>query len=582
MDNVFLKRLFRALLGALIYLALSSASLAQLTIDPGVSIDLIDPGRELEDRLERERREEEIQRFRSTDDIKPSLINPEDENTGPCVNIADIQLEGVTLLSEHQQFHLLENRFPGCLRRFHISQLMQSIDKAYVDEGHITARTYIPQQDIQTSGVLRLQVVEGVVEDVILTKNGEQQRARDLELQTAFPNVRGKYLNIRDFEQGLEQLNRQSSVSARMRLEPGAETGGSLVHIETQVKDRYRGTIGFDNLGSRSTGERQLRLQLGADGIFSANDVGSLIYVGSTNANAVNGAFSIPIGYNTLTASASLSDFLTPLSDISELLSNTRSYTLSVDRVINRNSTSINHLSAALAYRQSSRFINGTPLTPQNTTTIDVRWRNITNTEKARWSTEFGLRSGLPWFGGLTDLGPLGSDIPHAEFQAFDFAITRIGKSQKQGRWTTSLRGQIAPGFALLGNEQFSLGTQSTVRGFREPLLGADSGAALRIEGSLPLPKLSNLKAKFPEAIGKGYDELKRRSGLYVFTDLGGGYSYGVEEGRFAAGAGAGYRFFAQKAQFDIGVQLGLVDLAKESLNQGDTRITASLSYKLF
>jgi len=554
---------------------------AQVPLDPNLSIDLIDPARELEDRLERERREEEIQRFQSREEIAPTLANPESPDEGPCVVINDIQIEGVTLISDHYMEQLLEGRFPGCLRRFHISHLMRSLDKAYVDRGYITARTYIPQQDIQATSVLRLVVVEGITEDVVLTKNGDTLKGRDLELQSAFPGVKGKFLNIRDFEQGLEQLNRQSSVNAKMRLEPGTESGGSIVNIETQVKDRYRAYLGYDNLGSRSTGERQLRIQLGADGILSANDVGSLVYVGSTNANAINGALSVPIGYNTFTASASISDFLTPLSDVSELLSNTQAYTLSIDRVLSRNTQSISHLSAALRYRQSERFINGVALTPQNTTVIDVRARHITNRKHARWSYELGVRSGLPWFGGQTDLGSLASDIPHAEFQALDFAITRIGKSQKQGRWTTSLRGQIAA-HALLGSEQFSLGSQSTVRGFREPVSGGDSGAALRLEGSLPMPKLSGLKQILPYSLGKTYDSLRQKSGLYVFTDLGGAYSYGLEEGRFAAGAGAGYRFFAKKAQFDLGVQSGLVNLAKGSLNQGDTRLTMSITYKAF
>lgn len=558
-----------------------SAGFAQTTADPNVPIDLIDPTRNLEDRLEQEKREEDIRNFQSNDQIAPSLVNPETANEGPCVNIYDIQIEGVTLLSDHFMGHLLEGRFPGCLRRFHISDLMRNLDKAYVDRGYITARTYIPQQDIQKTGILKLQVVEGLTEKVTLSKNGEEQRDGDLESVTAFPGKVGEFLNIRDFEQGLEQLNRQSSVNAKMRLEPGTESGASIVYIDTEVRDRYRGFIGFDSLGSESTGERQLRIQLGADGILSANDVGSLVYVGSTNANAINGAFSFPIGYNTFTASASISDFLIPLSDVSELLSNTQAYTLSIDRVLGRNSRSKTHLSAALRYRASERFINGTALTPQNTTVIDARLRHITNRKKARWSYEVGVRSGLPWFGGQTDAPNIADDVPHAEFQAVDFAITRIGKSARNGRWTTSLRGQYAD-IALLGNEQFSLGSQNTVRGFRDPVLGGDAGAALRFEGSFPLPKLTTVKAKAPDIVRDGYDSLAQRSGLYLFVDLGAAYSHGLGDGRFAAGVGGGYRVSIFNSQIDLGFQSGIVNLANNSLEQGSNRFTLSITRKIF
>lgn len=575
-------RIFLRFLGALLlYMSLPSTGFAQTTIDPNVPLDLIDPARELEDRLEREQQEEDIRNFQSNDAIAPSIVNPESADEGPCVYIQDIQIEGVTLLSDHFMGHLLENRFPGCLRRFHISDLMRNLDKAYVDRGYITARTYIPKQDIQKTGVLKLQVVEGLTEDLVFSKNGEPQKKSDLEKLTAFPISPGEFLNIRDFEQGLEQLNRQSAVNAKMRLEPGTESGGSIIHIETEVRDRYRGFVGFDSLGSESTGERQLRIQLAADGILSANDVGSLVYVGSTNANAINGALSIPLGYNTITASASISDFLIPLSDVSELLSNTQAYTLSIDRVLARNSRSKTHFSAALRYRQSERFINGVALTPQITTVIDAKLRHITNREKARWSYEVGMRSGLPWFGGQTDAIRLPNDAPHAEFEVIDFAVTRIGKSQKQGRWTTSLRGQYSD-VALLGNEQFSLGSQSTVRGFRDPVLGGDTGAALRIEGSFRLPKLTKLKANVPEIFQKGYDALGQRSGLYLFTDLGAGYSYGLEEGRFAAGVGGGYRFSIQSAQVDLGFQTGIANLTNNSLESGDNRFTISITKKVF
>ena len=40
-------------------------------------------------------------------------------------------------------------------------------------------------------------------------------------------------------EQGLEQLNRQASVTAKMRLEPGKKPGGSVVVVEQEIRDRY-------------------------------------------------------------------------------------------------------------------------------------------------------------------------------------------------------------------------------------------------------------------------------------------------------------------------------------------------------
>ena len=187
-------KFFSLLMTACLWPAISFAQSA--------SPDFIDPGKELKDRLERERREEEIRRFRSVPDtIRPTLVNPERANEGPCVQINDIILEGITLLGKYEQKKLLEGKVPECLGRYHISNLMRSIDKAYVDKGFITARTYIPEQDVQKTNVLKLQVVEGRVEEVKLIRNKVEvgKSAYSPGKWTAFLNRTGGFLNVRDF-----------------------------------------------------------------------------------------------------------------------------------------------------------------------------------------------------------------------------------------------------------------------------------------------------------------------------------------------------------------------------------------------
>lgn len=53
---------------------------------------------------------------------------------------------------------------------------------------------------------------------------------------TIFPGVKGSVLQLRDIEQGLDQLNRLPSNNATMRIEPGAEAGSSRVLINNVQK----------------------------------------------------------------------------------------------------------------------------------------------------------------------------------------------------------------------------------------------------------------------------------------------------------------------------------------------------------
>ncbi len=64
-------------------------------------------------------------------------------------------------------------------------------------------------------------MTEGRVETVTL--DGHQEKA----LKMAFPQAEGQVLNLRDIEQGLEQLNRMSSRALTVDILPGSREGFS-------------------------------------------------------------------------------------------------------------------------------------------------------------------------------------------------------------------------------------------------------------------------------------------------------------------------------------------------------------------
>lgn len=89
---------------------------------------------------------------------------------------------------------------------------------------------------------------------------------------TIFPGVQGSVLQLRDIEQGLEQLNRLPSNNAAMRIEPGAKAGASRVLISNVQKRTWRLSAGVDNLGQESTGLAQYTLGFEKDNFLGCND----------------------------------------------------------------------------------------------------------------------------------------------------------------------------------------------------------------------------------------------------------------------------------------------------------------------
>ncbi|MDR2801260.1 MAG: hypothetical protein LBB52_08380 [Desulfovibrio sp.] len=159
-------------------------------------------------------------------------------DTGPCVHINSFHIEGVTLLSRRTLEKITAPRENTCLSLSGINGLLQEITNAYVEKGYITSRALLEPQDLST-GVLRIRVVEGRVESI---GPDESSTMNSRQFLTIFPFVKGSILNLRDIEQGLDQLNRLPSNRAAMRVEPGSA-------------DPYeRGHVSGMALGVRTTG----------------------------------------------------------------------------------------------------------------------------------------------------------------------------------------------------------------------------------------------------------------------------------------------------------------------------------------
>jgi hemolysin activation/secretion protein len=161
---------------------------------------------------------------------------------GPCFSIEQLTVEGVSILTPQEVAAITSNYVPKCMQGADIQAVMREIDAAYAERGYITSKTYIPPQNLQ-EGRLLLSVVEGTVEDIfLLDANGEVDTARGRnQLYTAFGNPVGQAFQLRDFEQGLDQMNRLKSVEAILQLQPGAEVGGSYVLVQRLQNDRFRG-----------------------------------------------------------------------------------------------------------------------------------------------------------------------------------------------------------------------------------------------------------------------------------------------------------------------------------------------------
>lgn len=76
-------------------------------------------------------------------------------------------------------------------------------------------------------------------------------------LKMTFPDQEGKILNLRNIEQGMEQLNRVRRTPVEIEILPGDSQGWSVVNLTVAPEFPLSGSVGFDNNGQKNTGTGQ-------------------------------------------------------------------------------------------------------------------------------------------------------------------------------------------------------------------------------------------------------------------------------------------------------------------------------------
>ena len=431
--------------------------------------------------------------------VEPSVPKgPEAEPGAPCFEAKSIELSNATLLSQREIDALVAPYVGRCLTLADVNNLVRDVTNAYVAKGYVTTRVAVPEQDFST-GRLVLLVVEGKVEGIEF-KDG-QGNAR--ELKGAFPGLAGGYLNLRDIEQGLDQMNRLPSNNAKMELAPGSEPGTSRVLVSNERERTWRFSAGLDNSGQESTGRNQYVLSLEKDNLAGINDLLSVTMNGDSEAwvnddhqksATLNAFYSVPVGYWTFSGSLSYYDYRTAITsggtDYSSY-GDTTTTSLSVDRVVQRDQDGKTSVGFSLVHRDTQNYFNGERLasTSQVLSSIGVTLGHSRRILGGVASVQAGFSHGVPILGAKRDRNP-SLDTPRNQFSKVTYSGSFYRPFQVQETdfsWSTRFSGQWAP-HTLYSAERVSIGSRYTVRGFNDDSLSGDIGGYVRNELALNVP----------------------------------------------------------------------------------------------
>lgn len=402
------------------------------------------------------------------------------EAGGPCFLIRDIILTGEEAfgLRPEGYRHLVGQ----CATAADVGSAVNRINTDYQAKGFITTRAYVPEQDL-ADGSLEITIVPGRIEGYAYG-NGAPADAR---VHNAFPTGRGALLNLRDLEQGLDNINAPKSANGKFQLIPSEKPGGSFVQVFVEDRRRWNFDLSVNNTGFASTGQTKATANLGFDNVLGVNDQLSF---GLTStpfdarklrySDAVSLSWNAPIGKWSfgLDLGGSGYFFILPGINQSYPVEGRSSYaSLSAERLLTRSQTAKLYAFANLKLSGTQTFIDNHQIESQRQRLaildIGLRGEKTFGQGKLKWSV--GGKAGLDAFNAYV----FDKSTVDPQFRllnaslGFEHPLGKAGVTYK-GALTAQHSDSILP-----STEQISIGGWSTVRGFHDDSMYGDSGIYL-------------------------------------------------------------------------------------------------------
>ena len=241
-----------------------------------------------------------------------ALPRPADEQpaadgaAGARVMVSRMVVEGVTLLPAAEVEALVAG-FGG--REATLGELRQGAERItalYRERGYFLARAYLPAQEI-VGGVVKIAVIEGRYDKVDATGSARLSDAVVQDTLAAQGVVAGQPVAQAGLERSLILLEQKGGAPAAALLQPGATLGTSALSITTPAGPLVTGTLGADNFGNRFTGQARATASLALNSPLRLGDRANLWLAHSTGADAVFGAYQVPVGSSGLVLGATAS-----------------------------------------------------------------------------------------------------------------------------------------------------------------------------------------------------------------------------------------------------------------------------------
>ncbi|MDY7579779.1 ShlB/FhaC/HecB family hemolysin secretion/activation protein [Herbaspirillum sp. RTI4] len=385
-----------------------------------------------------------------------------------------------------------------CIGKEGLNLIVRRLTRLILIQGYSTTRIGIPEQEL-SSGTLTLALIPGIIRNIRFAD--PEQRGTWVN---AFPTGPGRLLNLRELEQGLEQMKRVPSQDVSMEIVPGAVPGESDVVIAVTRSKPWRLSTTLDDSGAKATGKLQGGLNLSIDNPLGLNDLLNLSL--NTDVDRRGGDrgtggnslyYGLPLGNWTLALSAGNYRYHQKVAGLYQQFvasGNSRNLDLKIAHLFQRDPSQKNSWQFKVGKRLSSSFINSTEINVQrrNTTYAELAWIHTHYFGPAQLDLTLANRWGTAWLGGQGEADWRTENDPMHRYSLQSLDANLVLPFSVAGQpltYTGTLRAQTTRS-RLYMSDMFAIGNRYTVRGFDgETMLAAERGFFLRNDLEAPIAR---------------------------------------------------------------------------------------------
>lgn len=400
------------------------------------------------------------------------------------------------------------------------AQLLQAANKVtelYVREGYITSGAYIPSQELR-SGTVKIQVVEGSLAeiDVNIVKGrlSENYARRRLELATSVP------LKLDRLQEALQLLQLNPLIeSVNAELSAGTKPGTNTLTVSVTGAKTFNLQGNLNNNRNPSVGSFERGVEIAEANLFGLGDGIEFAYNNTDGSDEFSGSYTLPLnarngtlGFQFRIANNEIIE--PPFDDLDrngsepDIEVDTRDFDLTYRQPVLQRATSEKSQELAFSLSASRRESDSEILGVKFPLFAGADEEGETRVSVLRLAQEWTQRSRQDVFAARSQfslgLGAFNATVNDREPDSQFFAwrgqllyLRLLGSPSDNSAFKPTLLFrsdlQLAPS-SLLSLEQFSLGGQASVRGYRQDSRLSDNGLVLSAEMRLPIIKVPKVR----------------------------------------------------------------------------------------